>query len=89
MLPEHAHLSPVLDGLQELSGWHSLLGAGGLASQGCRAGRPGHLHAPHLRQHDGGLQASSKPGESGLLAQQGHHTCGVRQKDNQESCSRN
>lgn len=69
MLPEHAHLSPVLAGLQELPGRCTLLGAGGLASQGRRAGRPGGLHVPHLCQHDGGLQAPSKPGESGLLAQ--------------------
>lgn len=71
MLPEHAHLSPVLAGLQELPGQRPLLGAGGLASQGRRAGRPGGLHAPHLRQHAGGLQASSKPGESGLWARRG------------------
>lgn len=69
VLPEHAHLSPVLAGLQELSGRSTLLGAGVLASQGRRAGRPGGLHDPHLCQHDGSLQAPSKPGESGLLAQ--------------------
>lgn len=69
MLPEHAHLSPVLARLQELSGWSTLLGAGVLASQGRRVGRPGGLHDPHLCQHDGSLQAPSKPGESGCLAQ--------------------
>lgn len=67
MLPEHAHLSPVLAGLPELSGRHPLPGAGGLAAQGRRAGRPGCLHVPHLRQHAGGLQAPSEPGESGLV----------------------
>lgn len=67
MLPEHAHLSAVLAGLPELSGRHPLPGAGGLAAQGRRAGRPGCLHVPHLRQHAGGLQAPSEPGESGLV----------------------
>lgn len=66
MLPEHAHLSPLLAGLSELSGRHPLLGAGGLALEGRRAGHPRRLHAPHLCQHAGGLQAPSEPGEFGL-----------------------
>lgn len=69
MLPEHAHLSPMLAGLQELPGRQPLLGAGGLAPQGQRAGGPGGLHVPDLRQHAGGLQASSKPSESAPSAQ--------------------
>lgn len=69
MLPEHAHLSPVLAGLRELPGRSALLGAGVLASQGRRAGHPGGLHDAHLCQHDGSLQAPPKPGESGVLAQ--------------------
>lgn len=71
MLPEHAHLSPVLAGLQELPGRRPLLGARGLAAQGRCAGHPGGLHAPHLRQHAGGLQASSQPGEPGLFGPAG------------------
>lgn len=54
-----------------------MLGTGGLASQGQRAGRPGCLHVPHFCQHAGGLQAPSKPGESGLLAEQSHRTDGI------------
>ena len=76
VLPEHAHLSPVLAGLRELPGWFPLPGAGELAPQGRRVGRPGALHAPHLRQHAGRLQASPEPGESGLVAQRGGYGLG-------------
>lgn len=64
VLPEHAHLPPLLAGLQELPGQHPLLGPGGLAPEGRRSGHPGGLHAPRLRQHAGGLPAPAGPGES-------------------------
>lgn len=49
----------MLAGLQELPGWHPLLGAAELATQGRRVGRPGGLHDPGLRQHAGSVQAST------------------------------
>lgn len=64
MLPEHAHLSAVLARLWELPGRHPLLGAGGLAPSGQRAGAAGRLYVPHLCQHAGGLQAPPEPSES-------------------------
>ncbi|CAF87577.1 unnamed protein product, partial [Tetraodon nigroviridis] len=61
VLPRHAHLSAVPARLRELPGRHPLLGAGGLASQGQRAGAAGGLHGAHLRQHAGGLQTPPEP----------------------------